>query len=38
MFQRWSGEKAPVNHEQNKASKNIYNKKHNTKTQGGVKK
>lgn len=33
-----SGEKAQVNHEQNKASKNIYNKKHNTKTQGGVKK
>jgi len=33
-----SGEKAQVNHEQNKASKNIYSKKHNTRTQGGVKK
>ncbi|HVO56860.1 MAG TPA: hypothetical protein VMT51_04105 [Dongiaceae bacterium] len=31
-------EKAQVNKEQNKASKNIYNKKHNTRTQGGVKK
>jgi len=32
------GEKAQVNHEQNKASRNIYNKKHNARTQGGVKK
>jgi len=33
-----NGEKAQVNHEQNQASKNIYNKKHNAKTQGGTKK
>jgi hypothetical protein len=33
-----AGEKAQVNKEQNKASKNIYNKKHNAHTQGGVKK
>jgi hypothetical protein len=32
-----SGEKAQVNREQNSASRNIYNKKHNAKTQGGVK-
>jgi hypothetical protein len=32
------GEKKQVNQEQNAASKNIYNKKHNAKTQGGVKK
>jgi hypothetical protein len=32
-----SGEKAQVNHEQNQASKNIYNKKHNAKTQAGAK-
>ncbi len=31
-----AGEKAQVNHEQNKASKNIYNKKHNARTQGGT--
>src|ERR1700687_594259 len=31
-----SGEKAKVNHEQNQASKNIYNKKHNAKTQAGT--
>jgi hypothetical protein len=31
-----SGEKAQVNREQNKASKNIYNKKHNARTQGGT--
>jgi hypothetical protein len=31
-----SGEKAQVNHEQNQASKNIYNKKHNARTQGGT--
>ena len=31
------GEKAQVNKEQNAASKNIYNKKHNAKTQGGAK-
>jgi hypothetical protein len=31
-----AGEKAQVNHEQNKASRNIYNKKHNSRTQGGV--
>jgi hypothetical protein len=31
-------EKTQVNKEQNKASKNIYNKKHNAHTQGGVKK
>jgi len=29
------GEKAQVNHQQNQASKNIYNKKHNSTTQGG---
>jgi hypothetical protein len=29
------GEKAQVNHQQNQASKNIYNKKHNSATQGG---
>ena len=29
------GEKTQVNHEQNQASKNIYNKKHNARTQGG---
>jgi hypothetical protein len=33
-----SGEKKQINHEQNGASKNIYNKKHNAKTQGGTKK
>jgi hypothetical protein len=33
-----SGEKAQVNKEQNNASKNIYNKKHNAKTQPGSKK
>jgi hypothetical protein len=33
-----AGEKTQVNKEQNKASKNIYNKKHNAHTQGGVKK
>jgi hypothetical protein len=32
------GEKQQVNKEQNAASKNIYNKKHNAKTQGGKKK
>lgn len=32
------GEKAQVNKEQNKASRNIYNKKHNARTQGGAKK
>jgi hypothetical protein len=32
------GEKAQVNHEQNRASKNIYAKKHNGATQGGPKK
>jgi hypothetical protein len=32
------GEKQQVNKEQNAASKNIYNKKHNAKTQGGTKK
>ena len=31
-----AGEKAQVNHEQNQASKNIYNKKHNAKTQAGT--
>jgi hypothetical protein len=30
------GEKTQINHEQNKASKNIYNKKHNAKTQAGT--
>jgi hypothetical protein len=33
-----SGEKKQINQEQNGASKNIYNKKHNAKTQGGTKK
>jgi hypothetical protein len=33
-----TGEKKQVNKEQNAASKNIYNKKHNDKTQGGTKK
>ncbi len=33
-----SGEKKQINHEQNAASKNIYNKKHNAKTQPGTKK
>jgi hypothetical protein len=33
-----AGEKAQVNKEQNKASKNIYNKKHNVRTQPGTKK
>jgi hypothetical protein len=33
-----AGEKAQVNKEQNQASKNIYRKKHNARTQGGVKK
>jgi hypothetical protein len=33
-----AGEKAQVNKEQNKASKNIYNKKHNANTQPGTKK
>src|SRR5271166_2148158 len=33
-----SGEKAQVNKEQNQQSKNIYNKKHNNKTQPGTKK
>ena len=32
-----SGEKKQVNKEQNAASKNIYNKKHNAKTQAGAK-
>jgi hypothetical protein len=32
-----TGEKAQVNKEQNAASKNIYNKKHNAKTQPGAK-
>jgi len=31
-----AGEKAQVNKEQNKASKNIYNKKHNGRTQAGT--
>lgn len=30
------GEKAQINHEQNQTSKNIYRKKHNARTQGGV--
>jgi len=30
------GEKTQINHEQNKASKNIYNKKHNARTQAGT--
>src|SRR5579863_1012841 len=33
-----AGEKAQVNKEQNRASKNIYNKKHNARTQPGTKK
>jgi hypothetical protein len=33
-----AGEKAQINKEQNQASKNIYRKKHNARTQGGVKK
>jgi hypothetical protein len=33
-----AGEKAQINKEQNKASKNIYNKKHNAGTQPGMKK
>jgi hypothetical protein len=33
-----NGERAQVNHEQNRASKNIYAKKHNGVTQGGPKK
>src|SRR5271165_1371502 len=33
-----AGEKAQVNKEQNQQSKNIYNKKHNNKTQPGTKK
>jgi len=32
-----AGEKAQVNREQNRASRNIYRKKHNDRTQGGVK-
>jgi hypothetical protein len=32
-----AGEKAQVNHEQNQASKNIYHKKHNARTQAGAK-
>lgn len=32
-----TGEKRQINKEQNKASKNIYNKKHNARTQAGVK-
>jgi hypothetical protein len=32
------GEKAQINHEQNQQSKNIYNKKHNGRTQPGAKK
>jgi len=32
-----AGEKAQVNREQNHASRNIYNKKHNARTQGGAK-
>lgn len=31
-----AGEKAQINREQNKASKNIYHKKHNARTQGGT--
>src|SRR4249920_2158710 len=31
-----AGEKTQINKEQNKASKNIYNKKHNAKTQAGT--
>jgi hypothetical protein len=33
-----AGEKQQINKEQNRASKNIYNKKHNGKTQAGTKK
>src|SRR5579862_3219057 len=33
-----AGEKVQVNREQNQASKNIYNKKHNARTQPGTKK
>jgi hypothetical protein len=33
-----AGEKAQVNKQQNKASKNIYNKKHNANTQPGTRK
>lgn len=32
-----TGEKAQVNHEQNQASRNIYHKKHNSKTQANAK-
>ncbi len=32
-----NGEKRQVNREQNRASRNIYNKKHNGRTQGGAK-
>jgi hypothetical protein len=32
-----AGEKAQVNHDQNQASKNIYHKKHNARTQAGAK-
>ncbi|MHB8503086.1 MAG: hypothetical protein ACYDCG_19495 [Candidatus Acidiferrales bacterium] len=32
-----AGEKAQVNHEQNRASRNVYRKKHNGRTQGGAK-
>lgn len=32
-----TGEKAQVNHEQNQASRNIYRKKHNARTQAGAK-
>jgi hypothetical protein len=32
-----AGEKAQVNHEQNQASRNIYRKKHNARTQAGAK-
>src|ERR1700733_1031334 len=32
-----AGEKAQVNREQNRTSRNIYNKKHNARRQGGVK-
>ena len=33
-----AGEKQQINKEQNAASKNIYSKKHNGKTQAGTKK
>lgn len=33
-----AGEKKQVNHEQNQASRNIYNKKHNARTQPGTRK